>query len=85
MKKIIIILLVLSLMLCVLSGCGNRTVIDTRYTFNKAIIYLPNGEAVEGNVKNWHDYDDSDIIQITLDNGNTYYTHSVNVCLIAEN
>ena len=62
---------------------GNRQLIDTQYRFNRAIIKLPNGEVVDGNVSSWLDYDDSDAVQVTID-GKTYLTHYANVCLIHE-
>lgn len=62
---------------------GNRQLIDTQYRFNRAIIKLPNGEVVDGNVSSWLDYDDSDVVQVTI-NGKTYLTHYANVCLIHE-
>lgn len=62
---------------------GNRQLIDTQYRFNRAIIKLPNGEVVDGNVSSWLDYDDSDTVQVTID-GKTYLTHYANVCLIHE-
>lgn len=62
---------------------GNRQLVDTRYRFNYAIIRLPNGEVAEGKVTSWLDFDQSDILQITM-NGKTYLTHSMNVCLINE-
>lgn len=65
------------------SGCGNKTMFDTTYAFNKAIINLPNGEIIEGNVQTWNDYDDGDQIQVKINNV-TYLVHSSNVALIAE-
>ena len=62
---------------------GKRQLIDTQYRFNRAIIRLPNGEVVDGKVSTWLDYDDSDVVQITID-GRTYLTHYSNVCLIHE-
>lgn len=62
---------------------GNRQLVDFKYRFNYAIIRLPNGEVVEGKVTSWLDYDDSDVVQITMD-GKTYLTHYANVCLISE-
>jgi len=62
---------------------GNRQLVDWKYRFNYAIIRLPNGEVVEGKVTSWLDYDDSDVVQITM-NGKTYLTHYTNVCLINE-
>ena len=64
-----------------LVGCGNQQLFDTTYTFNYAIIELPNGEIVEGKVKSWNDYE-GEQIQIVID-GVTYLTHSENVVMIA--
>ena len=62
---------------------GNRQLNDLRYRFNYAVIRLPNGEAVEGKVTSWLDFNQSDTVQITM-NGKTYLTHYMNVCLINE-
>ena len=62
---------------------GNRQLVDWKNRFNYAVIRLPNGEVAEGKVTSWLDYDDSDVVQITM-NGKTYLTHYMNVCLINE-
>lgn len=79
-KAVIIIFLLLAfLFLAVfLSGC-NRQVLDLKYNFNYAIVNTFDG-TVEGKVSSWLDFDDSDMIQVTID-GTTYYTHSSNVIL----
>lgn len=64
-----------------LTGC-NRTIIDTTWNFDYAIINLPTGEIVEGEVKAWKDWKDSDAIQVEFTDGATYYTHLNNVVLI---
>ena len=79
-KKIIAIALLIGSM-TVLVGCGNKDFLDTVYTFNKAIISLPDGEIVEGEVQNWTDYADGDQIQVTID-GIVYLVHSSNITLI---
>lgn len=81
MKKIISILLIIVMITVMLCGCGNSTLFDTTYYFDRAIVQLPNGEVVEGTLTKWCDYE-SDAIQVTID-GNTYYTHLDNVVLIA--
>lgn len=68
-------------MLFGLSGCGNQTLFDTQYVFNRAIVSLPNGEIVEGEVTTWTDYENSDQIQVKI-NGATYLVHSSNIALI---
>ena len=50
----------LALFLC---GCiGNNQIIDTTYTYKKAIVKMPDGEVIE--VSSWSDYDESDAISI---------------------
>ena len=80
MKKIAVLLIsfVFAILLC---GC-NKQIIDTTYTFDYAIVQLPNGEVVEGNVQSWTDYDDGDQIQVKI-NGVTYLVHSSNIVLEA--
>jgi ribosomal protein S1 len=56
---------------------------DLTYYYDRAIIYLPNGEIVEGKVTSWTDFKDGDQIQVKID-GKTYLVHSSNVVLISE-
>jgi hypothetical protein len=82
MKKIICVILILSLALA-LTACqvGNRQVgWDTTQTFTYAILELGNGEVVEGTVTSWRDFDDSDVVQFTM-NDITYLTHYSKVIL----
>jgi hypothetical protein len=81
MKKIIALLLVL-LTAWLLCGC-NRTVFDTTYTFNHAFVSLPDGSCVDGPIRAWKDWEDSDMLQVTFSDGTVYYTHSSNVVLVA--
>lgn len=83
MKKRALCLLSAFIMLLALSACGNRQLIDTTYTFNKAIISLPDGTVVEGEVTSWKDYEDGDQIQVVID-GTTYLLHASNVALVSE-
>ena len=90
MKKKIIIAVVIVLVIAIIgfiiyweSTHGNRRLIDTKYRFDRAIISLPNGQVVDGKVSSWLDYNDSDVVQITMD-GKTYLTHYSNVVLIDE-
>ena len=82
MKKILVFALVI-ILLMVMTGCGNRTTFDTTYTYDRAVIFMPNGDVIDGKVKNWRDYENSDQIQVTIE-GKTYLTHISNVVLIAE-
>ena len=76
-------ILILVCMLLMFVGCGNQTVFDTTWTFERAVIFLPDGEKIEGNIQSWKDFDGSDMVQVTID-GKTYLTHSSNVIMIAE-
>lgn len=83
MKKIICFLLTIVMIVGLFCACGNRTMFDTIWTFNRAIIFMPDGEKIEGTVTTWDDYERSNMIQVTID-GETYMTHSSNVILISE-
>ena len=84
MKKIIALLLViiLALSITILAGC-NKQMVDLTYSYEYAIIGLPNGETVEGRVSSWTDFEDGDQIQVKID-GKTYLVHSSNVVLISD-
>lgn len=51
--KILLIIFVLS----ALTGCGNRTLLDTTYTYDRAIIQLADGTVVDTKIKSWTDYE----------------------------
>jgi ribosomal protein S1 len=82
MKKILVAIIISILLVITLSGC-NKQLFDTTYSFDKAIISLPNGEIVEGRIDSWTDYEDGDQIQVKI-NGITYLVHSSNIVLIKE-
>lgn len=63
-----------------LTGC-NRQIVDINYKFDEAIISLPNGDIIEGEVQSWRDYEDGDQIQVKID-GTTYLVHSSDIVLI---
>ena len=80
-KGVLILLLAGSLML---SACGNRQIIDTKWTFTKAKINIGN-EMIEVNVKSWKDYDNGDTsIQIVAEDGKVYLTDKKNVLLMSK-
>ena len=64
-----------------LAGC-NKQMVDLTYSYEYAIIGLPNGEVVEGKVSSWTDFEEGDQIQVKID-GKTYLVHSSNVVLIS--
>lgn len=83
MKKIIVVTLSVLMMVIMLAGCGNKDLWDTNYTFDKAIISMPDGTILEGKVSKWNDYEDGDQIQVMI-NGSVYLVHSSNIVLINE-
>lgn len=79
--------LILCSILLMFSGCGpandgiNYQLFDTTYTYDKAVVRLPNDKIIEGKVESWKDYEDGDQIQVKID-GKTYLVHSTNCALI---
>lgn len=80
--KLAALLLAILLFCGIFAGC-NEVFLDTTYEFDRCIIRLPDGKTVSGSVESWKDWDDCDFIQVEV-NGKTYYTHMVNVVLIAD-
>jgi len=81
MKKIILGIAVAALLLFTLSGC-NKQIIDTTYTYNKAITYIGN-ERIEIDIKQWNDYE-GEQIQIVAKDGTVYLLSMNNTILIKE-
>lgn len=79
-KKILAV--VLSALVLSAAGCGNRDMFDTNYTYDRAIIGLPNGKFVDVEVKQWRDCEDGEQIQIIAKDGTVYLTSSYNCTLI---
>lgn len=80
-----VIMMALAAMIAIaglLSGC-NKQMMDLTYSYDRAILSLPNGEIVEGKVQSWKDFDDGDQIQVKID-GKEYLVHSENIVLISE-
>ena len=84
MKKIIAILLVavISLSMALITTGCNKQLVDLTYSYEYAIITMPNGWTVEGKVSSWTDFEDGDQIQVKID-GKTYLVHSSNIVLIS--
>lgn len=81
-KKLLVGMVTLGLVVGTITGC-NKQIFDTTYSYERAIIYLPNGEVVDGKVQSWTDYEDGDQIQVKI-NGKQYLVHSSNIVLISE-
>ena len=84
MKKILAVLLAVVVLagILTLAGC-NKQMVDLTYSYEYAIIALPNGEIVEGKVTSWTDFEDGDQIQVKIE-GKTYLVHSSNIVLISK-
>lgn len=81
MKKKLIIGIIGIVSLLSLTAC-NKQIIDTTYSFDRAIINLPNGDIIDGKVDSWNDYE-GDQIQVKV-NGVTYLVDSEDIVLIKE-
>ena len=84
MKKwfVWIAVLMLTVSALIFAGC-NKQMVDLTYSYEYAILSLPNGQVVEGKVSNWTDFEDGDQIQVKID-GKTYLVHSSNIVLISD-
>ena len=80
MKKLYIVIAAIILALA-LVGC-NRQMVDFTFKYDKAVVSLPDGTIIKGDVSSWRDYEDGDQIQVKID-GVTYLVHSSNIALIA--
>lgn len=83
-KKIIALLLIATLSSTLFVGCGNQDLLDTNYTYDRAIMQLANGEIVDIEIKSWRDYDDGEQIQVIAKDGTVYLTSSFRCDLIKE-
>lgn len=84
MKKQLVLIIFLAMILISCTGCHNMQFFDMTYPYDRAIIYLPNGEIVEGRVSSWTSctsFGGAGAVEIKID-GKTYLTHICNVCLI---
>jgi len=78
----VISIVLLAAALLVMAGC-NKQMVDLTYSYERAILCLPNGEVIEGKVSSWTDFEDGDQIQVKID-GKTYLVHSSNIVLISD-
>ena len=77
LNKILLVgIMVLSSML---TAC-NKQVLDFTYSYEYAIIKLPDDTVIEGKVQSWKDYD-GEQLQIVIDD-NTYLVNSVNAVMM---
>ena len=81
MKKFVALGLILVLVCSLICSC-NMTVFGTTHSFEEAVIFRADGEQ-RIKIKNWCEHGYGGIIQITLENGDVYLTHSSNIILIS--
>lgn len=84
MKKLKIVLLGIIILggCLLLTGC-NKQIIDTKYTFNKAIVTLNDGTRMEIEIAKWTDYE-GEQLQIIGKDGKVYLVSSYNTILIKD-
>ncbi len=75
--KILLVIFTLS----TITGCGNKTILDTTYTYDRAIIQLADGTVVDTKIKSWTDYE-GEQIQVIAEDGTVYLTSSFRCDLI---
>lgn len=80
---IFIVAAILVLVLCMCTGCGNVQLVDTVYTYNRAIIEMPGGDVIEVDIKKWGDYD-GEQLQIIAEDDTVYLVSSYNCILIRD-
>ena len=83
MKKKLVAILLTTVFMSNVAGCGNRYWINTDFTYNKAIINLQDGTSITVDVKQWRIYDGKQL-QIIARDGKTYLVSTLNCTLIKE-
>jgi len=81
MKKIIMTSIIC---LYILTGCGNKQIFDTTYTFNYISCNETYAPFKNTKIKKWTDYDDGEQLQVTLEDGNIILI-SANYCWLSQN
>ena len=79
-KKACVLALTSTIAVTTLTGCGNRTVVDTQLTFNKALIFS-NDYVTIVEIQKWADYD-GEQLQIKTKDGLVILTSSFDTKLI---
>lgn len=78
--KLIAVSISLVFLTTVLAGC-NKDFWQTDYEFKKAIVKLPNGEIIEGEVEEWTSYSHKSMVKVKIKGGKQYLGHSNNIIL----
>ena len=85
MKKVImcVVLAAMLIMGATAYAWSNHSWFDSTWSFEYVQIAMPDGSVVQGSVQSWQDYEDSDVVQVQV-NDKVYLTHYINVVLISE-
>lgn len=81
MKKIKKVLALIVITVPLLTACGNKDIFGMTYTFKHATVKLPNGEIVNGDVKEWARENKTDSIHVTFRDRRTYFSNTTNIVL----
>jgi len=89
MEKIVIgvVLFIIALALASIANrhvFGNKQFFDFKQNFNTAYILSDGGKFEKVRIKAWKDYENSDSVQVILEDGTPIYTHLRNVKLTKE-
>lgn len=79
-KAILAAILVMGI---VLTGCGNKQIFDTKFTFTRAKIVIGN-ETMEIKVKSWKDYENDTQMQIIGEDDTVYLVDKANILLMSK-
>lgn len=80
--KISVLVIMMIVSVFALTGC-NQTIIDTNYTFDRAIVVLNDGTKMEIEIKEWCNYK-GEQLQIKGKDEKTYLVSSFNTILIKD-
>lgn len=77
---IIFIVAFMAIILIAMPGCGNYTMIDTKYNFDKAYVKIGDSDWKTVEVDKWCDYE-GEQIQLVLKDGTVMVINSLNCIL----
>ena len=85
MKKVIMCVVLAAMLItgATAYAWGNQSWFDSTWSFEYVQIAMPDGSVVQGSVQSWQDYEDSDVVQVKV-NDKVYLTHYTNVVLVSE-
>lgn len=78
---IIFVLSIFAMVFCCFTGCSTAQAPSIAHTFDKAVLVMPDGEIVQGDLDAWSSFNGYTEAVI---NGTTYLTHSSNIVMIKE-